>query len=288
MNVVGVAKSTAKYFELHQKEAQGQLHDLEEAYSQLDELERQRGEIWRQTSHDLRGSASIITSATALLAREGKGLNASGVRYLEILNTSLSSFQTLLNSMLEIARIQAGREKRHLSHFDASKLLRETAAVYEPIAEHKGLYFRVDGEPSLQVQGDPAKITRIVQNLIMNALKYTGRGGVTLSWKRGKQERPYPRWLFEVSDTGPGMAVAERSPLAQVLQDATHQVNDEKEGKPAGESTSPNLPDQPSGEGIGLSIVKGLCSLLDAELQLETAAGKGTTFTVLLPITYDV
>jgi signal transduction histidine kinase len=149
------------------------------------------------------------------------------------------------------------------------------------------------------VSGDPVKIRRIAQNLLLNALKYTLHGGVKVTWSEDEAE-PDQRWVLCVQDTGPGLASGHFSSLTLALEEATDeaQLTEEKaeqagdpsanvEPVPLLDSWSSQLSNPaPSGEGIGLSIVKRLCELLDAGLELVTEPGKGTTFRVTFPRRY--
>jgi signal transduction histidine kinase len=143
------------------------------------------------------------------------------------------------------------------------------------------------------------KVQRIVQNLVTNALKATVRGGVRVTWEeRNVEDRQ--QWILCVQDSGPGFNPGTSAPLQRALKRATEEVQQveelatavgDGEGKLDPAPTlasrssavpSPNL----GGEGIGLSIVKRLCEMLDASLELETSTGEGTTFRVIFPRHY--
>jgi signal transduction histidine kinase len=150
------------------------------------------------------------------------------------------------------------------------------------------------------VEGDAEKIQRIVQNLVLNALKVTDEGGIKVTWEASDNERR-PQWALCVQDTGPGFERGFATPLEQVLKRATaeaHEVEQQNltpnqtaslqaDSAPTLASQSSNPRDRmPSGEGIGLSIVKRLCEMLDASLELESSKGEGTTFRVIFPRRY--
>jgi len=129
---------------------------------------------------------------------------------------------------------------------------------------------------------------------LLNALKYTESGGVTLSWGEEKDN-----WWLMVKDTGPGMASDSDQTIVAGLQEATASANesDEKSAANKGEAShvlSAPEADAPTtaparqqpGEGIGLSIVKRLCELLDASLEIASSAETGTTFRVVFPRRY--
>ena len=132
---------------------------------------------------------------------------------------------------------------------------------------------RCDGPPGFAADGDMVKIRRIAQNLVLNAVKFTREGGITVSWGDAGPNDP-KRWMLSVQDTGPGIHSDAGKPLSNAL-----------EGKSAAAPTSrPSAMD--SGEGIGLSIVKRLCDMLDASIELHSVEGVGTTFKILFPRHY--
>jgi signal transduction histidine kinase len=293
----GVTESATQYWHLQQAESAGHVHDLERALELLRTLERSRAEGWRQAAHDLRGSVTVVKGAATLLNDGGSALaDPDRVEVAGMLNAGISSLHEMLGDLLGLARLEAGVEQRELTTFDAAALLREFCVSAEASAADRGLFLKMEGPDSLVIEGDRAKILRIVQNLFLNAVKYTQHGGVRVTW--GVDDgRDTDRWTFSVQDTGPGIDENESAPLAQELHGATG-VADEarssstdrrRELAPAAtlRSASAALPQhsQP-GEGIGLSIVKRLCELLDAGLELATGAGQGSTFRVILPRGY--
>ena len=149
------------------------------------------------------------------------------------------------------------------------------------------------------VEGDIVKIRRMTQNLVLNAIKYTVTGGVTVTWG-DSVAGDGKRWLVRVQDTGPGFKAGPGSPLAGGLKDATGLAREsEADGKSGNVSLADAAPnasperrqaDRPQhlqpGEGIGLSIVKRLAELLDASIEMESSAQTGTQFRIFLPRQY--
>lgn len=287
----GVSDSVAKYSELQQAEALGLLRDLREAMTHLRILERQRAEVLHEAVHDLRGNVGLVTVSTSLLTEDGvpDGLRAKAWNALQ---SSSSALHQMLDDLMSLARLEAGREQRQVEAFDAAARLRELGASLEPLARERGLFLRLHGPETLLVEGDAVKILRIVQNLALNAIRYTESGGVTISWGESG-ETDIERWLVRVRDTGPGLETAPASPLAGQLREATRIGREaEKESpdsvEPMPEPGPPLAPrsEQRPGEGIGLSIVKRLCELLDAGLETASRPGEGTLFQVSLPRRY--
>jgi len=298
----GISASTVRYFQLQQTEAVGHVRDLDQTLAEARELEVRRSEVLRQAAHDLRGNLGVVTNATSVLALDGLA-DASREEYLRLLKRSVASLQTMLDDVMNLARLQAGHELRNLTRFDAAALVRELCESLHFLASERDLFLRVEGPASMPVEGDAVKVRRIAQNLLLNALRYTPEGGVTVTiGDSGNDDRM--RWMLLVHDTGPGFHAGPGAPLAGALQEATTEAH-EAEARADNESVLRPVPDaaapkpadvqdrrprpvhQERGEGVGLSIVKRLCELLDASLELESSPGAGTTFRVLFPRNYD-
>lgn len=288
----GVAESATQFWRLHQTESAGHVHDLEQALAALRAVELARAEAWRDAAHDLRGSVTVVKGATTLLEDNDLALRAEAA---EMLNTSVTSLHDMLDDLLSLARLEAGHEQRTLTSFDAAELLRDFCAASQAAAQARGLFLKMEGPETLPVEGDKAKVVRILQNLLLNALKYTQRGGVCVTWG-ADSAHDTDRWTFSVQDTGPGLDENAAAPFAQELRDATEIANETTKGNPDRQRIAPAvtlrsasgaLPQsQQAGEGVGLTIVKRLCELLDAGLELATEAGRGSTFRVILPRRY--
>jgi signal transduction histidine kinase len=292
----GISDSTGQYFHLEQIEALGQVRDLSQTLDQLRELERERADLWREAAHDLRGNFGVVANAAA-------GLTLQAVpepmreKFFRLLQSSVSSVHSMLDDVMTLARLQAGQEHRRPHPFDAALLLREMSENFQRLASERGLFLKAEGPERLDVAGDPVKVRRIVQNLILNALKYTQSGGVTVSWgasRAGDAER----WMLTIRDTGPGIHAGPGAPIAEALEVATQEASrvnrrDSDPDAPIAPSdyASGAKPDarpvhQEQGEGIGLSIVKRLCDLLDASVEVESKAGEGTVFRIVFPRSY--
>jgi signal transduction histidine kinase len=293
----GVTSSATQYGRLQQTESAGHVNDLERALSALHLVERTRAEAWRTAAHDLRGSVTVVKGATSLLKEGGAEMTEPlRVEVADMLSKSVTSLHDMLNDLLSLARLEAGHEQREISTFDAAILMRDLCTASQAAATDRGLFLKMDGPGTLQVEGDKAKVLRIFQNLLLNAVKYTQRGGVSVTWGEDRC-RDTDRWTFSVQDTGPGVDEEHAAPLAQEIHNATEVANDatassndrRREMAPATtlpSESGPPRPDEQAGEGVGLSIVKRLCELLDASLELATKPGQGSTFRVVLPRSY--
>ncbi len=294
----GMCASASRYARLQQTEAASRVSELEVALAQLKVLEQKRAEAWREAAHDLRGRAHVIANASAVLTREDVP-DQYRTRFSEILKLGVNSLNKLLADLMDQARLEAGHEHRQVEHFDVASLLKEFCDSMRPLAAERNLFLLANGPTTLMVDGDAGKIQRIVQNLVLNAIKVTEKGGVKVTWEAGSNLKR-PQWALCVQDTGPGFKRGSASPLERVLKRATaeaHEVeqrNDSPSQNSLQADSAPTLPSQtkplspglPAGEGIGLSIVKRLCELLDASLELESSEGEGTTFRVIFPRHY--
>jgi signal transduction histidine kinase len=295
----GVSASASRYARLQQSEAATRVNELEAALIQLRLLDQGRAEAWRDAAHDLRGRAHLIANASAVLTRADMPEQLRP-RFSEMLKVGVQSLNMLLTDLMDQARLEAGHEHRHITHFDVAGRLRAFCDTARPLAAEKNLFLEAKGPTSLMVDGDSEKIQRIMQNLVLNALKVTEVGGIKVTWEAG-DNLVRPQWALCVQDTGPGFERSSATPLERVLKRATTEAHDvehrnlspnqtgslQSDSAPTLASQSSNLPSRvPSGEGIGLSIVKRLCEMLDASLELESSKGEGTTFRVIFPRRY--
>jgi signal transduction histidine kinase len=293
----GVTASATQYGRLQQTESTGHVNALERALNALHVMESSRAEAWRTAAHDLRGSVTVVKGAATLNAG-GSGLpEVERAEVADMLSKGVSSLHEMLEDLLSLARLEAGHEQRSVAPFDAAVLLRDFGAASQAAATDRGLYLKMDGPATLPVEGDKAKVLRILQNLLLNAVKYTESGGISLSWG-ADTTRDTDRWTFSVQDTGPGVEESEASTIMSDLQDATGVSDDVRDLSTdrrrdmgaavtvASGRETPSTPSQAHGEGVGLSIVKRLCELLDASLELATKPGHGSTFRVILPCSY--
>ena len=292
----GIEESVAQYFALQQQEAAGHVKDLERALEQIRELEQQRGDLWRQAAHDLRGNLGVVANVAVGLTRHG-GRDSSRDDFVRILMRNVTSLHHLLEDVTSLARLQAGRESRQIEPLDVTAIMEPLGEGIRPLAEQRGLYLRCEGPAGLGVDGDAVKIRRIAQNLILNAVKYTRQGGITVTWGDSAANDP-KRWLLTIEDTGPGFHTDSGQPLAAALDPeqpplpspnttpsrakAASALGDLSAGRVEG--TRSFLGE--AGEGIGLSIVKRLCEMLDASIEMQSVPGMGTTFRVLFPRQY--
>ena len=288
-----ISESTAQYERMQQAEAAGRMGDLEGALADLNAIEQRRAALIHEAVHDLHGNVFGVTVAAKLLGSADVAM-AERAEFATLLERGMQSVTGMLTDLKELARLEAGRETREISGFDAAALVVELGDANRPIADGRGLFLEVRGMRQLPVEGDPAKVRRLFQNLLLNALKYTERGGITLLLGVEAEN-----WWLSIKDTGPGLLAGPGAPMVVGLKEATASAreSDEKAAAIEGEISHVLVPPpggtaalrpahQQPGEGIGLSIVKRLCELLDASLEMASSAETGTTFRVVFPLRY--
>jgi signal transduction histidine kinase len=276
---------------LQQNEAAGHLRDLQRAVAEMKEFDHRRADLIHQAVHDLRGNVQSVSSAAEVL-READIPEVERILFLDVVQRGAEAVSSMMGSLMDLARLEAGQEQREIAPFDAAMMVAEFCTTNQPVARERGLYLNFEGLSSLPVEGDSKKVRRILQNLALNAIKYTTTGGVTVSLG----EEASGSWWLMIKDTGPGLLAGPGAPLAGALKEATASARESDDNAATGESshvlpasmaTPVRHPSrQQPGEGIGLSIVKRLCDLLDASLELASSADVGTTFRIVFPRSY--
>ena len=273
--------STIRYDELQRTEATNRVYSLQQALDGVNQLEQQRNELLRMTSHDLRSGLSVIQGAAFQLDQPGSS-ETERAELLQMLQRNLDKTRTLLLQLTDLARLEAGQDPSVRESFNVSELIHNLVESVRPMATERGLILQADGPDDLIVNSDPVKVQRIVQNLLLNALRYTTKGFVSVSWT---SEDGY-RWLVSVQDTGPGLPGGSISLLTNVLYPTTETAeifNNRSQQLPTLSVPTPSTTEE-SGEGLGLYIVKRLCELLNGNMDVETQQGHGTLFRIRLPI----
>ncbi|MDQ3606355.1 MAG: ATP-binding protein, partial [Gemmatimonadota bacterium] len=227
-----------------------------------------KSEFISAMSHEFRTPLSAIVGYGELLELELAGpLNEKQREQIGRIQISAWHLTELIEDILTFSRMEAGREELRSERVEVASIVAAAAAMVEPVAEKKGLAFRVLlPEEPLALQTDPGKVRQILVNLLGNAVKFTDTGEVCLEARADGEAV-----IFEVHDTGIGIAgdQLERifDPFWQVDQSATRQAG---------------------GTGLGLTVTRSLARLLGGEIGVESTLGKGSTFRVRLPSRTEV
>lgn len=223
---------------------------------------RAKTQFFTAASHDLRQPLHAMgLFAEALRQRVHEPEVAQLVNSI---NESVDALEGLFSELLDITRIDSGVIEVHPQHFEVGDILRKLRLHFEPSAFEKGLSLRLRGGGRV-VFADPLLVERVLRNLVSNAIRYTNDGTVLVGCRQRGD-----RVLLQVWDTGLGITEAEQARIF----DEFYQVP----------NTPKVSPDQRKGLGLGLAIVKRLVGLMGAPLTLRSAPGRGTVFTLDLPL----
>jgi len=240
----------------------GQARELEQA-------SRYKSEFLANMSHELRTPLNSLLIMARLLAENRAGnMNAEQVRHAETIETSGNDLLALINDVLDISKIEAGKLELQPRRIRIAPMLDKLRQGFAPAAEAKGLALRCEllpGAPG-DIETDPQRAEQVLRNFLSNAVKFTETGEVVLSVGRAGDGR----LSFAVRDTGVGIAAEQQKIIFEAFRQADGTIS-RKYG----------------GTGLGLSISRELARLLGGEIRVESSAGDGSIFTLLLPETYD-
>lgn len=247
--------------------------ELDRANKQLVQLNKVKSDFISIVSHELRTPLTAIKSfAEILLDLEPDEDQALWQRYLSIINTESDRLSRLIGNLLDLQKIDSGSLAWHDEIVDVVGLARECVELFKAPYREQGLQLRLEVPPTaLTTYAEPDRIRQVIGNLLGNALKFTTRGGATLSVRRIGGDRPADNAGFievRIQDTGMGIAPAE---LDRVF-DRFYQSDMSQKRKIGG-------------TGLGLCICKDIVEHYHGEIRAESAAGDGATFTFTLPET---
>lgn len=216
-------------------------------------------------SHELRTPISAMLAGAAELARGAQDAQARNQAVL--ISDAGRMMKSLLDDILDHAKLQAGRMSVEASAFDVRSLTAQVVRFWTTEARKKGLRLRVEGASTLPdwVEGDPTRLRQILNNLISNAVKFTSEGSVTLRLSAWASEENNAALRFQVVDTGQGMAPDQVARLFTPFEQGDASV--------AGAH---------GGSGLGLSISRNLARLMGGHLTAFSVAGSGSVFTLAL------
>ncbi len=256
--------------------------DLAAARDQAETASRAKSAFLASMSHELRTPLNGVIGYAQVLQGDRRLLPDQQER-VRIVQSSGEHLLRMINDVLDLAKIEAGKLDLRLAPFALGDLVRDIAAAHRPAAEVKGLDFRVEAAPHLPewVEGDVQKVRQILDNLVGNAIKFTVRGRVTLRVHHSTAPDSVSPLsalnsrlgeansiAFAITDTGPGISAPDQVRLFQPFEQAT-----------AAPSTAP-------GTGLGLAISRALVERMGGTLTLTSTPGAGSTFSfaIALPV----
>ncbi|MFI7102858.1 HAMP domain-containing protein [Streptomyces sp. NPDC050161] len=255
--------------------------ELEEKAALLATSSQYKSEFLANMSHELRTPLNSLLVMARLLADNPDGrLSAQEVEFAHTIHRSGSDLLQLINDILDLAKIEAGRMDVHPKALPMVKLLDYVRATFRPLAVDRGLSFgtEVDGDVPDELFSDEQRLQQILRNLLSNALKFTSSGGVALHVTRapagafddGPLRTAESVVAFAVKDTGVGIPAEKLGSIFEAFQQADGTTN-RKYG----------------GTGLGLSISRDMASLLGGRITAESEPGVGSVFTLYVPARYS-
>ncbi len=234
----------------------------------LFEMNKVKSEFLTNMSHELRTPLNSIIGFSEVL-ESVESLNEKQHRYANNIKRSGKALLELINDILDLAKLEAGKMDARPTDFNIAQLVGDLTEMVRNLAAEKHIDLQVRvAEVQPPLRQDQVKIRQILTNLISNAIKFTPEGGrITIT--AAKDE--FDNLMLTVQDTGVGISDDEREIIFEKFRQGTAAIGDDQ------------LTREHSGTGLGLSIVKELCILLGGKIELQSAVGIGSTFTVTLP-----
>ncbi len=254
-----------RYRDHLEEEVQQRTTELMLARDAAEAANKAKSTFLANMSHELRTPLNAILGFSQLMHKDGS-LSARQRENLEIINNSGDHLLRLINDVLEIAKIEAGKQQLEVTTFDLYEMVRAVSDMMRLKAQQKGLQLVLDQSSAFPrfIKADEARLRQILVNLVSNSVKFTEQGGVTIRLRNEHNARHH--LLIEVEDTGPGISRIDQQRLFHPFEQL---------------STGPA---SQGGTGLGLAIVRQFVQLMEGEIAVESEPGKGSLFRVKLPI----
>ncbi|SFD27186.1 Signal transduction histidine kinase [Chitinophaga sp. CF118] len=264
------------------KEVEEARKSLEEKAEQLQLTSKYKSEFLANMSHELRTPLnSLLILAQQLYENHDGNLNEKQVRYAKTIHSCGDDLIQLINDILDLSKIESGYISTDFIKVRFNEVIGFVETTFKHISESKNLRFGIDMDDQLpqSLETDVQRLNQILKNLLSNAFKFTDKGEVKLRIYEAKRNWKLLNYsldgadrvvAFEIKDTGIGISKDKQNIIFEAFQQA--------EG-----STSRKY----GGTGLGLSISRGLADLLGGSIELESETGRGSTFTLFLPLNYN-
>ncbi len=241
--------------------------ELEAKSAELEAASAHKSQFLANMSHELRTPLNAIIGVSEMLLEDARDLERKdAVEPLERILRAAQHLLALINDILDLSKIDAGKMEVHLESVDPAPLIEEIAATIRPLAEKNGNRVEVDRAIDLgPVHADSKRLRQALLNLASNAAKFTDSGTIRIAGGRAS-ENGRDWTVLSVSDTGIGMTAQQ---VSRLFQDFVQ----------ADTSTTRKY----GGTGLGLAISRRLCRMMGGDITVESAPGRGSTFTIRLP-----
>jgi signal transduction histidine kinase/CheY-like chemotaxis protein len=249
----------------------GLIKDLEIANEEVRKSAMIKEQFLANMSHEIRTPLNAIKGFSRLMLQTP--LNDEQHKFADIIENSSNNLLNLVNDVLDIAKIEAGKMIIEKKEFDLKRMLQTLESMFMNTASEKQLRYawQLANDVPQHLYGDADRLYQILINLISNAIKFTAAGYVNLSVTKGQETDKEITLHFRVEDSGIGIPVEKQ----EIIFERFQQIGDPQETIQ-------------KGTGLGLAIVKNLIHLLHGKVTLESYEGKGSVFTISLPFEKDV
>jgi signal transduction histidine kinase/CheY-like chemotaxis protein/HAMP domain-containing protein len=264
--------------EIKNREIELARASLEDKAEQLALSSKYKSEFLANMSHELRTPLnSLLILSNLLAANEDANLTEKQIEFANTIHQAGSDLLTLINDILDIAKVEAGKMDVHPSHVGIAQVHDYVERSFRPLAAQRELGFEisVSEDAPTTIETDEQRLEQVLKNLLSNAFKFTEQGGVTLRIERAPADLAFASEIltqadgvvaFAVSDSGIGIAEDKLKLIFEAFQQADGTTS-RKYG----------------GTGLGLSISREITRLLGGEIRAESTPGEGSTFTLYLP-----
>ncbi|MDT0125176.1 ATP-binding protein [Paenibacillus sp. RRE4] len=273
-NRILLIQSTNRLLSVQKEELQKAQIVLEERARQLTIASQYKSEFLANMSHELRTPLNSVINFAQMISENADTMDQDEiVRFAGMIDQSGQELLRLINDILDLSKVEAGRLDIVLEDISLSQLIEDAMNHFGLVADKKGIELVLEKQKGLPdtLWSDPQRVQQILRNLMSNAIKFTPKGKVTLtvSTKQTKQADMVSQWLvFSVQDTGIGIPEDKHHSIFEAFQQADGSIS-RKFG----------------GTGLGLSISRDLARLLGGSIELESAENKGSIFRLRLPLT---
>ena len=239
--------------------------ELDEKAVALQRAAEMKSRFLSHVSHEFRTPLNSVLALTRLLLERYDGeLTMEQEKQVSYIRDATRQLADIVNDLLDLAKVEAGKTEIRLTNIDVSQLLGATRALMRPLAAHGAVTLVFDEPPpNLTLESDESKLGQILRNLISNALKFTEEGDVRISAALSEAGDAI---LFRVKDTGIGIDPKDQERIFQEFSQIEHPIQKRVKGT-----------------GLGLPLSRSLAVLLGGTLAVESSIGVGSTFTLTLP-----
>jgi signal transduction histidine kinase/CheY-like chemotaxis protein len=243
--------------------------EVEQKSSELQVASKHKSQFLANMSHELRTPLNAIIGVTEMMREDALDLKREGeIEPLDRVMNAARHLLALINDILDLSKIEAGRMDLHLESFLIAPLIDDVVKTIEPLAVKNGNRMVVDCNSMIgSMHADQIRVRQALLNLVSNANKFTEHGAITVSAQR--RDHSGGAWItIAVADTGIGMTAEQMAKLFQDFSQADSSMT-RKYG----------------GTGLGLAISRRFCQMMGGDISVESEPGRGSTFTIRLPAT---